>query len=53
MVIMDEERQVFVLTETVLIGEQILADLQITITFSDNNSSPERTIRILDTEEGL
>ena len=52
-VIMDEERQVFVLTETVLIGEQILADLQITITFSDNNSSPERTIRILDTEEGL
>ena len=53
MVTMDEERQVLVLTETVSIGEQILADLQITITFCDNDSSPERTIRILDTEEGF
>ena len=52
-VTMDEERQVLVLTETVSIGEQILADLQITITFCDNDSSPERTIRILDTEEGF
>ena len=52
-VTMDEERQVLVLTEKVSIGEQILADLQITITFCDNDSSPERTIRILDTEEGF
>jgi hypothetical protein len=50
-VIMDEERQVVVLSETVSIGEKILASLRITVTLVDDTSSPERTIRIIDTEE--
>lgn len=48
---MDEERQVVVLTETVLIGDKILANLQITLILVDEPSSPKRTIRIIDTEE--
>ena len=48
---MDEERQVVVLSETVSIGEKILASLRITVTLVDDTSSPERTIRIIDTEE--
>lgn len=51
MEIMDEERQVIVLSETVLIGDKILASLQITLILEDAHSSPERTIRIIDTEE--
>ena len=51
MEIMDEERQVIVLSETVLIGDKILASLQITLILEDAPSSPERTIRIIDTEE--
>ena len=50
-VIMDEERQVVVLSETVSIGEKILASLRITVTLVDDTSSPERTFRIIDTEE--
>ena len=48
---MDEERQVIVLAETVSIGDKILASLQITLILEDAPSSPERTIRIIDTEE--
>ena len=48
---MDEERQVIVLTETVSIGDKILASLQITLILVDAPSSPERTIIIIDTEE--
>ena len=44
---MDEERQVIVLSETVMIGDKILASLQITLMLEDD-SSPERTIRIID-----
>ena len=50
-VTMDEERQVVVLTETVLIGDKILANLQITLILVDEISSPARTIRIIDPEE--
>ena len=45
---MDEERQVIVLSETVMIGDKILASLQITLMLEDDSSSPERTIRIID-----
>ena len=45
---MDEERQVIVLSEAVMIGNQILADLQITVTLKVAHSSPERTIRLVD-----
>ena len=48
---MDEERQVIVLSETVMIGDKILASLQITLMLEDASSSPERTIRIIDTEK--
>ena len=50
-VTMDEERQVVVLTETVLIGDKILANLQITLILVDETSSPARIIRIIDPEE--
>ena len=45
---MDEERQVIVLPEAVSIGNQILPDLQITVTLRIAHSSPERTIRLVD-----
>ena len=45
---MDEERQVIVLSETVMIGDKTLASLQITLMLEDDSSSPERTIRIID-----
>ena len=48
---MDEERQVIVLSETVMIGDKTLASLQITLMLEDDSSSPERTIRIIDTEK--
>ena len=48
---MDEERQVIVLSETVLIGDKTLSNLQITLMLEDAPSSPERTIRIIDTEK--
>ena len=46
---MDEERQVIVLSETVSIGYKILANLQITLILKGAHPSPERTIRIVDT----
>ena len=44
---MDEERQVIVLSEAVLIGNQILADLKITVTLKVAQSSKERTVKLV------
>ena len=44
---MDEERQVTVLSEAVLIGNQFLADLKITVKLKVAHSSTERTIKLV------
>ena len=44
---MDEERQVIVLSEAVLIGNQILADLKITVTTKVAHSPKERTVTLI------
>ena len=44
---MDEERQVIILSEAVLIGNQILADLKITVTTKVAQSSKERTVTLI------
>ena len=45
---MDEERRVTILSEAVMIGNQILADLQITVKLKVAHSSTERTIRLVE-----
>ena len=44
---MDEERQVIVLSEAVLIGNQILADLKITVILKVAQSFKERTVKLV------
>ena len=44
---MDEERQVIILSEAVLIGNQILADLKITVTTKTEHSTKERTVTLI------
>ena len=44
---MDEERKVIILSEAVLIGNQILADLKITVTTKLETPVKERTVTII------
>ena len=44
---MDEERKVIILSEAVLIGNQILADLKITVTTKVEPPPKERTVTII------
>ena len=44
---MDEERKVIILSEAVLIGNPILADLKITVTTKLETPVKERTVTII------